>query len=149
MQYVDTSVLIAYFVPETYSAQAEQALRDTGRYPLALSAWTETEFVSALGIKCRTGQLNEAQSLAVQRQYAEQAEKFIRLPVTDADFRVAGELLRDWRTGLRSGDALHLAVAHRHGALVLSLDERLVLAAGQLGIAAEWLRQAVLGNPSC
>jgi predicted nucleic acid-binding protein len=149
MHYVDTSVLVAYFVPEIYSLQAEQALRDTSRYPLALSAWTETEFVSALGIKCRTGQITDTQSLAVQQKYAEQMECFIHLPVTDDDFRAAGELLKRWRTGLRAGDALHLAVAHRCKAPLLSLDERLVLAAGQLGVAAEWLGKPLSGHSPC
>lgn len=55
MHYVDTSVLMAYLVPETYSAQAEAALRNPAHAPLAVSAWTETELVSAFGIlnRCR------------------------------------------------------------------------------------------------
>jgi hypothetical protein len=33
MAYLDTSVLVAYLVPETYSAHAETALRDPMNYP--------------------------------------------------------------------------------------------------------------------
>lgn len=136
MQYVDTSVLVAYFVNEAHSAQAEQAMRDTSRYPLAISEWTETEFISALGIKCRTGQLNEEQSLAVQAQFAAIAGRLTLLQITGDDFRLAAELLKDWRGGLRSGDALHLSVAIRHGARLLSLDDKLMQAAQRLGVAA-------------
>ena len=136
MQYVDTSILVAYFVNETHSAAAEQAMRDTSRYPLAISEWTETEFLSALGIKCRTGQLSEEQSLAVQAQYATIAGRLARLAITGDDFRRAGEMLKDWRGGLRAGDALHLAVALRHSAPLLSLDERLIQAAQHLNLAA-------------
>ena len=63
------------------------------------------------------------------------------LPVIDSDYQTATELLKHWQTGLRAGDALHLAIANRHKALLLSLDNRLVIAANQLGIVAECLYQ--------
>lgn len=141
MQYVDTSVLVAYLVDETYSEQANQALREENRYPLAISLWTETEFFSALGIKCRTKQITEIQWLAVQEKYFLLKPHFDWLPVTDSDYLTAIELLKHWQTGLRAGDALHLAIANRHNALLLSLDKRLVIAAKQLGMVAECLNQ--------
>lgn len=64
------------------------------------------------------------------------------LPVTDKDYQTASDLLKHWQTGLRAGDALHLAVATNHNSLLLSLDERLVKAAKQLGIDAEGLRES-------
>jgi predicted nucleic acid-binding protein len=140
MHYVDTSVLVAYFVPEIYSANAETALRDSRRYPLALSEWTATEFVSALGIKCRTGQLNEAQSLSVQRKFKALTDFFEWLPVETEDFRQAHDWLGNWRLGLRSGDALHLAISHRSGHVLITLDDRLARAAGTLQIPAELIR---------
>ncbi len=140
MQYVDTSVLVAYLTPEVYSAQAIRAFCDTKRHPLAISLWTETEFISALGIKYRTKQLTEAQALLVQERYESLKNQFIWLPVIDRDYKTASDLLKHWQTGLRAGDALHLAVAANHNALLLSLDERLVKAAKELGIAAEGLR---------
>lgn len=137
MHYVDTSALIAYFVPEVHSVKTEAVLRDSRRYPLAISEWAKTEFMSALGIKCRTGQLTEDQSLAVQQKLEELSWHFTLLPVESLDFRQAADWLKNWRLGLRAGDALHLAVSHRHGYTVLSLDDRLVQAANFLGIAAE------------
>ena len=140
MQYVDTSVLVAYLAPETYSARAIQVMRDKDRQPLAISAWTETEFFSALGIKCRTKQLNEEEALRIEEQYQFLKPHFVWLPVTDRDYQTATNFLRHWQTGLRAGDALHLAVSKNHNALLVSLDERLVKAATQLNAAAEWLR---------
>lgn len=142
MQYVDTSVLVAYLVDETYSKQANQALREENRYPLAISLWTETEFFSALGIKCRTRQISETQWLDVQKQYHLLKAHFVWLPVTDKDYKTATDLLKGWQTGLRAGDALHLAVATNHNSLLLSLDERLLKAAKELGIAVEGLRES-------
>ena len=59
MRYVDTSVLIAYLIPEPGSAAAEQFMLSSGE-PLAISSWTEAELLSALGIKLRTGRLDMA-----------------------------------------------------------------------------------------
>ena len=140
MHYIDTSVLVAYLIPEKYSSQAEEALRQPSHYPLALSLWTETELISALGIKCRTGQINESDMQKALDQYETLDGYFIRLQVQDEDYRNAAKLLQNWRTGLRAGDALHLAIAQRHSNIVLSLDERLVSAGLQAGIAAKCLR---------
>ncbi len=140
MAYLDTSVLVAYLVPETYSAHAENALRDPVNYPLVLSAWTETELHSALGIKCRTGQISEEHRQSVLLKYRALRGHFQFIEIADADFSVATELLNDWRGGLRAGDALHLALARRQGCTLLSLDERLVQAGSQAGIAARCLR---------
>jgi len=48
-------------------------------------------------------------------------------------------LADQYTTGLRAGDALHLAVAYNHGARVRTLDQTLVTAAGALGVSAELL----------
>jgi uncharacterized protein len=95
-----------------------------------------------LGIKYRTKQLTEAQALSVQKQYESLKDQFIWLPIIDRDYRTASDFLKHWQTGLRAGDALHLAVATNHNSLLLSLDERLVKAAKQLGIDAEGLRES-------
>jgi len=140
MRYIDTSVLVAYLLPETYSEQAERALQQPENYPLALSAWTETELHSALGIKCRTGQIEVPGMNAVLQQYYALRPHFLRLEVMDTDYRLANELLSHWRAGLRAGDALHLAIAKRYDCPIISLDERLVRAGVQAGIQAVGLR---------
>ena len=140
MYYVDTSVLMAYLVPETYSAQAEAALRNPVHSPLAVSAWTETELVSAFGIKCRTKQIDESDMQKGLEKYEALRGFFVHLQVQQQDYRSAATLLRDWQVGLRAGDALHLALAQRHSCVMLSLDERLVKAGFQAGIAGICLR---------
>ncbi|MEA3640746.1 MAG: type II toxin-antitoxin system VapC family toxin [Lamprobacter sp.] len=136
MHYVDTSVLIAYLTPEEFSEQADQALRTTAYQPLLLSAWTETELVSALGIKCRTEQIDENDADAALAKYQEIRDRFVHLSVMEQDYHSAAQLLRHWRLGLRAGDALHLAVARRHASVILSLDKVLVKAAQVLGPGA-------------
>ena len=54
-----------------------------------------------------------------------------------ADFEQAcGWLVQGEDLGLRGGDALHLAVAHRHGLEMVSADQILLAAAAHLGVEA-------------
>lgn len=140
MVYVDTSVLVAYFLPETYSEQAEFAMQNPQNYPLAISAWTETELHSALGIKCRTEQIDELAMQAVLERFHSLRSHFIFLPIMAEDYLAANQLLKNWQTGLRAGDALHLAIAKRMACPLISLDDRLVRAGIHAGIQAQCLR---------
>ena len=63
-------------------------------------------------------------------------ESFSVLPVSRLDFRTAARFADQHLTGLRSGGALHLAVAANHGAKVHALDRALVQAARALGVGA-------------
>ena len=47
------------------------------------------------------------------------------------------EMLNHRRSGIRSGDALHLAVARNRGAQFVTLDLKLIRAARSLGVAAD------------
>lgn len=139
MYYVDTSVLVAYLVPEKYSRQADAALHEYEHQPLTVSAWVRTELVSALGLKCRTGQIDEAAMQTVLQQFRLLNPQFLDLPVTPTDFIRAEHLLGDWQTGLRAGDALHLAIAQRHGCGLLTLDRVLADSGNRVGLPTKWL----------
>jgi len=64
---------------------------------------------------------------------------FVTTAVMREDYRIAARLADQYTTGLRAGDALHLAVASSNGATLVSLDRSLVLAAEALAISAEGL----------
>ena len=62
-------------------------------------------------------------------------ESFMVLLPTLEDFDRAREWLGHLDTGLRAGDALHLAIAGNHSAdAVYSLDKRMIAAGKQLGL---------------
>ena len=61
MVYGDTSVLVASIVNESGSAAVAKWYAGT-KAELVCAAWCVPEFASALGIKQRTGQLNEGQA---------------------------------------------------------------------------------------
>lgn len=136
MLYLDTSFLVPYFVSEESSEKVERFLRGVKGDELAVSTWTATEFVSALGLKVRTRQLDRPSAAAALAAFREVAEGYFNwLPVSAGDFRAASTYLEKWDLGLRAGDALHLAVARSNGVKkLLTLDERMLKAGKVLRI---------------
>ena len=135
MRYIDTSVLIAYLVRETGSAAAEALMLSPGM-PLAVSTWSEVELLSAIGIKLRTRQLTETVAYGVVDMYRRSILPSLHLiAVTDADHRQSAALLNGWRSGLRAGDSLHLAIAQAHRATIYTLDRGMAAAGTILGTA--------------
>lgn len=140
MHYLDTSVVVAALTNEDRTPEIQAWLGEQPAGALAISDWLVTEFSSAMALKLRTGQLAEQhRSNAMSMFHELLATAFTVLPVTAADFRTAARFADQHLTGLRSGDALHLAVAAHHGATIVSLDRQLVSAATELAISAELL----------
>lgn len=104
---------------------------------MAVSDWVITKFSGALSIKVRAEQLSAALRADVLAAFtALVQESFVVLPVSRAAFQTAARYADQHATGLRSGDALHLAVAANHGAQIQALDKGLVQAAESLGVSA-------------
>lgn len=62
-------------------------------------------------------------------------ESFVILLPNRDDFNIAKDWLGHFETGLRSGDALHLAIAGNNGANAIhSLDKRMIAAGRMLGM---------------
>ena len=139
MLYIDTCVLVAVLMPEAHSATAV-AFLEQANAPLAISSWSITELHSALGLKVRTKALSPSQAEAVLQGFERSlAPGLLELELEPQDFRNANACLRGWRSRLRAGDALHLAIASGRGATLCSLDAPFVAAAQQLGLQAELL----------
>ena len=142
MHYVDTCVLLAALTPEAHS-DAATAFLEQATAPLAISPWSATELLSALGLKVRTGALGPSQAEAVLEGFERSlAPGFLMLEVQSQDFRNASACLRGWTPALRASDALHLAIAAGRGATLCSLDAPFVRAARQLGLGAQLIGQA-------
>lgn len=111
MVYVDTSVLVALCLNEPKSADVTRwysACTDE----LVSAIWCVTEFASALGIKQRTRQITKAEGQAAWQQFERLCANDLQLaPMEPGAFHRAALLTLDATTGLRAGDALHLAAA--------------------------------------
>ncbi|MFM1891850.1 MAG: hypothetical protein RLZ44_927 [Pseudomonadota bacterium] len=136
MLYIDTSVLVAALTNESRTAEMQEWLASQRAEDLVISDWVMTEFSAALSLKVRTGQLapgHRADALAVFRSMAEMSLEVVA--VSRPDFAAAARFADQHATGLRAGDALHLAIAANHGYRLVSLDRGLTQTAVTLGVS--------------
>jgi len=133
--YFDTSVLVPLFFHEAGTSAARLEMQQTNS-PW-VSHWTLAEFSSAVAFKLRCAQVDAATASTVRRLFAELVAS--RLTVVDVlreDFANAAVLCEATPApGLRTPDALHLAVAQRLGLALVSFDQALTQAARQQGLA--------------
>lgn len=144
MLYFDTSFLAPLVVSEATSRTITgffDALDDAER---ATSHWTRVECASLIARLVRMDQIDTVTA----SQYSAQFEDLITgsfkvfLPES-GDFDRARRLLAVANTGLRAGDALHLAIAaNRDAARIYTLDKGFVRAGRLLGQPVEGLDPA-------
>lgn len=135
MFYVDTSVLVALCTHEAKTADVVAWYANCTE-ELASAAWCVTEFASAMGLKQRTGQLSQNQAQTAWLQFERICANDLELlPVDAMTFHQAAMLTMDAATGLRAGDALHLACALQNKAKALvTLDIVLAKNAKRLNV---------------
>lgn len=138
MRYADTCLLLSLIYRDPGSEAALAWLGQVGTGEILISCWTLTEFVSAAGIMARRGDIDarlHREGLAHWRRFVA-ARLQVETPIA-ADFERAAVWLEDHASGLRAGDALHLSIAARVGAVLGSADKTLLAAAKDLGMTIE------------
>ena len=139
MRYIDTSVLMAFLLPETGSQRAERLMTSPGDV-LAFSSWTEVELLSALGIQVRRKRITRSGARKAVDAFASLvAPALLRLAVDDNDHRMAAHMLDGWQTSLRAGDALHLALVREYQAELWTFDRNMAKAAAHFGLRCQLL----------
>ena len=130
MIYFDTSFLAPLILPELTSDKIAAFVRRLPVGQLEVSQWTKVEFSSLIARKVRMGELDaDVAARADDRFEAMVAESFAVILPDIADFALAKRYLGKFETGLRAGDALHLAIANNHHATaVYSLDKKVLMA---------------------
>ena len=124
MVYLDTSFVAPLVIAENSSDAVEAFVLKVKPGELATSMWTQVELASMVSRKVRTGELSDSQAEVVRREFDRVlGESFEMLAPTAADFAAAVKYLESPKTGLRAGDALHLAIAaNRRAKRILTLD---------------------------
>ncbi|MEO8754544.1 MAG: type II toxin-antitoxin system VapC family toxin [Casimicrobiaceae bacterium] len=137
MQYLDTSFVVALAREESNSAAAEAYAASRPIGALAISLWTRVELASAVSREVRMGDVEApAASRLLQQFDARMRYRWHIWDVDASDCADAFAFVSRFATGLRAGDALHLAVAKNHRAELLTLDRGMLKAAKMLGVSA-------------
>lgn len=136
--YLDASVLMATLVQESATAAVEAYLVGAlagADQELLVSDLASTEVASALSRLVRTRSLADADAMARLTDFEawrEAASSPADLQASDA--RLAYVYVRRFDLMLRAPDALHLAMARRLDATLVTLDRRMAHAAAALGV---------------
>ena len=144
--YADTSLLTAYYCPERGSGQAQTYL--TSQKSIAISWLTETEMISALSKKVRGREISrdDAQRIVKVFQQHIEAGSYEVLLIGVSDYRDANRFIGSFDTGLRTLDALHVAVALRENKTLATADIKLAEATEYLGGNVDFIDYTIPGR---
>jgi uncharacterized protein len=134
--YFDTSFLVPLVLPEATSGRVSAFVDALPAQEFAVSHWTRVEFSSLLAREVRMGGLDGRKAAEADTQFETMLRESFAIFLPDAnDFGLARMYLVHFETGLRAGDALHLAIAgNRQAETIFSLDKALLKAGNMLGL---------------
>ena len=133
--YLDASVLVTLFVIDPSSARAEVFLSAHPEIAI-VSDFGVAEFSSAVGRRVRTRDLTRKDGqLAFSNLDTWIARSAYREEVATADIDAATRILRRLDVNLRTPDAIHIAIARRVEATLVTFDRGMAAGTRALGIA--------------
>lgn len=136
--YLDSSVLVSLYVPESTTAAAESLVAGIDDPVISHLGLLETQV--AMERKRKVGAFPDAAIVLVRERIEADiaCHRLTVVAVESDDFRAADALNRKATSPLRSLDALHAAMANRLGLRLITLDKRLAQAAVETGLVVSW-----------
>ena len=131
--YFDTSLLVTWILQEPRWAVLKHWIITSTPVP-HFSDFGWGEFVSALGLKVRRGEMIESEAADALAAVTDQLKSWIRLRVPREDLLEAASMVEYFRLGLRFPDAIHIATARRTRCVLITADDRQLSAAGHFGL---------------
>lgn len=132
--YLDASALVSLvFAEGRLGTFVDLMFRQKAR--LLMSDFGRAEFASAVSMRVRQGTLAPSEAAELLAWFDDWQPTAIRLvPVRRGDVREATRLVERFELKLRAPDALHVAVARRLDASLVTFDLRQAAAATALGL---------------
>jgi predicted nucleic acid-binding protein len=130
--YLDASAIVPLFVEEARSADVNQLIlgQDLAASPLSFA-----EASSAISRRVRMKELRDTDGERLFQALDAWRDNAVgHIELTGEDFLAATPLIRRFDLGLRTPDALHIAIAQRMGAKLLTFDAKMAAAAAALGV---------------
>jgi predicted nucleic acid-binding protein len=135
MVYADTCLLVSVFLRDAGTEAALAWLDKAAGKPIMASHWSLTEFSSAAASLARQKLITAKLHAEVSRRFRGFAEQRLTLePPLPTDFERASSMVEHYATGLRAGDAVHLALCTRMNATLCTADKIMAKAAKTLSI---------------
>jgi predicted nucleic acid-binding protein len=132
--YLDANVLIALFIPDTLSARAIAAVGALSD-PIILSDIGALEVVSSIARLARSRELTQRTANEALSDFDAWADSHSRIEIQTSDVAVALGFVRRFDINLHGADALHVAMAARAGAALLTFDAKMRANAKKVGLA--------------
>jgi predicted nucleic acid-binding protein len=134
--YVDSCVLLSLLLGDSGYTDSERWLINQGDQTLWISHWVLLEVAGVIATRVRRGQLTAEQAQTIGSEFESfRQERLTLIEPRGTDFLQARQWLeRCLHLPLRSGDALHLALAQRQQLTVVSADRALARCAESLGL---------------
>ncbi|HUI97111.1 MAG TPA: type II toxin-antitoxin system VapC family toxin [Xanthobacteraceae bacterium] len=132
--YLDASVLVALFANDSLTDRADAYLRARPDV-LVVSDFAAAEFASAFARRVRMGLLTADEARRAFSTFDTwTARECETLQITALDIAAAASFLRRLDLVLRTPDAVHIAVAQRLDAELLTYDDKMASGARALGV---------------
>ena len=137
--YVDSCLLLSLLMGDSGYLAAEAWLGLQEAKPLWISHWVILEIAGVIALCERRGELDPQNAQDIRNTFKQfQQERLALVEPRAQDFLLAQEWLHQSnQITLRSGDALHLAIAKRHELALCSADRALIKAGLALGVPCE------------
>ncbi len=130
--YLDASVLVALFTQEADSLRARQGVLGA---TLFVSDFAAAEFSAAISRRIRIGDIPSVDAARIISAFDTwTAQSTTRVALATGDGAATIAFVRRFDLGLRTPDALHLAIAQRLGMTLFSFDAKMIAAATALGV---------------
>jgi len=138
---VDRCVLLSLLIGDSGYAAAEAWLCSQENRPLWISHWVLLEIAGVIALNQRRRELSPQEAEAIRQTFTQfRQERLSLIEPRATDFLQAQEWLRrPDQLPLRSGDALHLAMAKRHALSLCSTERTPVNAGRDLGVSCVFL----------
>jgi predicted nucleic acid-binding protein len=132
--YLDANVLVALFTNDPFDARAWGFL-ERQQPVLIVSDFAGAEFAAVIGRRVRMKILSNVEARQAFAYFDSWTTESTQQTETIAgDLAQAAALLRRLDTNLRTPDAIHIAIARRLGADLLTFDRKMAASAKALGV---------------
>lgn len=132
-RYLDTNAIIGLLTADPLSARVVAVLRQSND-PLTFSDFAAAEFSAVVGRKARTATITRQHALNALTALDQWRVRVSRVELAPGDIARADAFLRRLDLALLAPDAIHIAIAQRLGATLVTFDQRMATAARILGL---------------